>query len=147
MRYVKDQAEAEDIVMVSFMKIFKVIAEFEYRGDGGLIAWMRRIVVNESLMSIRKHHNFNLSETLDVDLPMPDLSSFQEMDAEYIYQLLVDMPVGYRTVFNLYVVEGYDHREIGEMLGISENTSRSQLMKAKSILKTKIEKGGFRYGT
>jgi RNA polymerase sigma factor (sigma-70 family) len=146
-RYVKDEAEAEDIVIVAFTKIFRNIGDFEYRNEGSLLAWMRKIIVNESLMTLRKQHNFNLTETLDEEMPTPDLSSFQELEAEYIYQLIVDLPPGYRTVFNLYVVEGYNHREIGQLLSISENTSRSQLLKAKSLLKKKIEKGGYRYGT
>ena len=146
-RYVKDDAEAEDILMVSFMKIFKGIGGFEYRHEGSLAPWMRRIVVNEALMSLRKRHNFNLTETLDPDLEAPDLSSFVDLDAEYIYQLLLTLPPGYRTVFNLYVIEGYDHKEIGELLGISDNTSRSQLLKAKSLLKKRIDKEGYRYGT
>jgi RNA polymerase sigma factor (sigma-70 family) len=146
-RYVKEEAEAEDIVIVAFTKIFRNIGDFEYRNEGSLLAWMRKIIVNESLMTLRKQHNFNLTETLDEEMPTPDLSSFQELEAGYIYQLIVDLPSGYRTVFNLYVVEGYDHREIGQLLGISENTSRSQLLKAKSLLKKKIEKGGYRYGT
>ena len=98
-------------------------------------------------MVLRKRHNFNLVETIDHDLIVPDLSAFQNLDAEYIYTLLLELPPGYRTVFNLYVVEGYDHQEIGEMLGISASTSRTQLFKAKSLLKKKIEKGSSLYGT
>ena len=146
-RYVRDQTEAEDVTIISFTKIFNSISKFENRHEGSLISWMRKIVVNEALMVLRKRHNFNLVETIDHDLIVPDLSAFQNLDAEYIYTLLLELPPGYRTVFNLYVVEGYDHQEIGEMLGISASTSRTQLFKAKSLLKKKIEKGSSLYGT
>lgn len=146
-RYVRDQSEAEDITIVSFTKIFDRIFKFENRHEGSLFAWMRKIVVNEALMVLRKRHNFNLVEALDDSIPVPDLSAFQHLDAEYIYTLLLELPPGYRTVFSLYVIEGYDHQEIGEMLGISANTSRTQLFKAKTVLKKKIENGNDLYGT
>jgi RNA polymerase sigma factor (sigma-70 family) len=147
LRYVKTEADAEDIVMMSFVKIFNSIKTFEIREIGSLDAWMRKIVVNEALMWLRKKHNFNLTESLDLENPEHDLESLHEIDAEYLYQLIVELPAGYRTVFNLNVIEGYDHREIGEMLQISESTSRSQLFKAKQILKRKIKNEGLYYGT
>ena len=147
LRYVRDQNEAEDITLISFTKIFDRISKFENRHEGSLVAWMRKIVVNEALMVLRKRHNFNLVETIDHNLDVPDLSALQDVEADYIYALLLDLPLGYRTVFNLYVIEGYDHQEIGEMLGVSANTSRTQLFKAKSVLKKKIEKGNSLYGT
>ena len=146
-RYTRQQEDSEDIVMMSFVKIFQKIHGFQYQGAGSLEAWVVKIVVNESLMWLRKKHNFNLTESLEEDLQTPDLHAFKELEAEYLYQLIVELPTGYRTVFNLYVIEGYDHREIATMLNISENTSRSQLFKAKELLKKKIQQEGKQYGT
>jgi RNA polymerase sigma factor (sigma-70 family) len=146
-RYVKNQEESEDLVMMSFVKIFKNLDQFTYRGSGSLEAWMRKIVVNEALMVLRKKHNFYLIESLDTNNPDHDIGVLQELDAEYLYQMILELPDGYRTVFNLNVIEGYDHREIARLLGITEGTSRSQLYKAKELLKRKIRKEGIHYGT
>ena len=108
LRYVRTQEDAEDLIMVAFVKIYGHIDGFVLKDHGGLEAWMRKIMVNEALMFL---------------------------------------PAGYRTVFNLFVIEGYDHGEIARLLGISENTSRSQLFKAKQLLKRKIGQEGMQYGT
>lgn len=147
LRYVKTQAEAEDLVMSSFLKIFSHIGSFTYESTGSLEAWMRKIVINECLMWIRKHHNPGLTETLDLDNPDHETGALPDVDAEYLYQLIVELPPGYRTVFNLYVIEGYDHGEICKLLQISESTSRSQLFKAKEILRRKLKQAGLQYGT
>lgn len=146
-RYVRNQEESEDVVMRSFMKILGNIRNFTYRGNGSLDAWMRRIVVNEALMGLRRRTNFHLTESLDAGNPEHDLETLQDTDAEYLYEMILELPDGYRTVFNLSVIEGYDHREIGQLLGITEGTSRSQLFKAKELLKRKIRKEGIHYGT
>ncbi len=146
-RYVRSQEDAEDLIMVAFAKIFKHIEGFALQDDGGLQAWMRKIMVNEALMLLRKKHNLNLTESLNVLDPAHDLPAWQQVEPEDLYNMIVDLPPGYRTVFNLFVIEGYGHGEIAGMLGISENTSRSQLFKAKQILKRKIEQEGMQYGT
>lgn len=146
-RYVRSQEDAEDLVMVGFLKIFKHIQRFELHGNGSLQAWMRKIMVNEALMSLRRNHNLNLTETLDPVNPDHDQPTWQQIEPEDLYNMIVELPTGYRTVFNLFVVEGYDHLEISKMLGISESTSRSQLCKAKQLLKRKIERDGTLYGT
>jgi RNA polymerase sigma factor (sigma-70 family) len=146
-RYLKDSSEAEDAVMVAFVKIFGNLEKFIFRDKGGLEAWMRKILVNEALMSLRRRHNFHLTETLDPENPQHDVEVFQETDAAHFYQLILELPDGYRTVFNLHHIEGYDHREIAALLGITESTSRSQLFKAKQLLKRKINQEGFHYGT
>lgn len=146
-RYVKVQQDAEDLVMVGFTKVFDHIHKFELVDEGGLEAWMRKIMVNQALMWLRRKHNFNLTETLDSANPEHDLEGLQDLDGEYLYQLILELPAGYRTVFNLAIVEGYDHNEIASMLGINEGTSRSQLFKARQILKRKILEEGFQYGT
>ena len=146
-RYVRNQEDAEDLIMVAFVKIFKNIEGFVLNDHGGLEAWMRKIMVNEALMLLRKKHNLNLTESLNLLDPDHDLPAWQQLEPEDLYNMIVDLPPGYRTVFNLFVVEGYGHVEIAGMLGISENTSRSQLFKAKQLLKKKIEREGMQYGT
>jgi RNA polymerase sigma factor (sigma-70 family) len=146
-RYVKDTSEAEDVIMLTFVKIFEGLKKFTYQEPKSFESWMYKILVNEALMALRRRHNFFLTETLDTEKPEHEPEIFQETDAGYLYQLILELPDGYRTVFNLNVIEGYDHREIAGLLGISENTSRSQLFKAKQLLKRKIDKEGLHYGT
>ena len=147
LRYVRTQQDAEDLIMVAFVKVFGHITGFTLRDDGGLEAWMRKIMVNEALMFLRKKHNLNLTESLDVLNPDHDKMAWQQLEPEDLYNMIIDLPPGYRTVFNLFAIEGYDHGEIAGMLNISENTSRSQLFKAKQLLKRKIQQEGMQYGT
>lgn len=147
LRYVRAQQDAEDLIMVAFVKVFGHIGEFVLKDYGGLEAWIRKIMVNEALMFLRKRHNLNLTESLDALNPDHDQAAWQQVEPEDLYNMIVNLPPGYRTVFNLFVIEGYDHGEIAGMLGISENTSRSQLFKAKQLLKRKIEQEGMQYGT
>lgn len=147
LRYVHTQQDAEDLIMVAFAKVFAHIGGFVLKDDGGLDAWMRKIMVNEALMLLRKKHNLNLTESLDTLNPDHDPVAWQQVDGEDLYNMILDLPPGYRTVFNLFVIEGYDHGEIAGMLGISESTSRSQLFKAKQLLKRKIQQEGMQYGT
>jgi len=146
-RYTKSHSDTEDILMMAFVKILSNIDKFTYQGEGSLEGWLRKIVVNEALMWLRKRHNFNLTESIDSAVPEPDLSSFEQLESEDIYQFITQLPPGYRTVFNLSVIEGYDHREIADLLQISENTSRSQLFKAKNLLRKMLVQEGFQYGT
>jgi RNA polymerase sigma factor (sigma-70 family) len=146
-RYIQDEDEAEDALMRAFVKAFQHIKTFQYKDEGSLEGWLRKIAVNESLMYLRKEHNFNLTESLDDCATEPDLHSFSSLDAEDIYQFITRLPPGYRTVFNLYVVEGYDHSEIAALLSISEVTSRSQLFKAKALLRKMLLREGYHYGT
>ncbi|HEY9005150.1 MAG TPA: sigma-70 family RNA polymerase sigma factor [Ohtaekwangia sp.] len=146
-RYIKSDTDAEDVIMLSFAKVFSSIGSFVYRGEGCTEGWMRRIVVNEALMWLRKKHNFNLTESLDATLQEPDLQPYGQMDAEDVYQFVLLLPTGYRTVFNLSVIEGYNHAEIAALLQINENTSRSQLFKAKTLLKKMLTREGYHYGT
>jgi RNA polymerase sigma factor (sigma-70 family) len=146
-RYVKNQAEAEDVVMMTFVKIFTSMKKFTWRDVGSLEAWMRKILINEALMALRKKHNFYLTETLDIENPAHDAEIFEQTDTDYLYQLILELPDGYRTVFNLFAIEGYDHSEIADLLNITESTSRSQLFKARQLLIRKINQEGIHYGT
>ncbi|MFD2570114.1 RNA polymerase sigma factor [Spirosoma soli] len=145
LRYVRNELEAEEVLMNGFLKAFRGIVDFTYRDDNGLEAWLRRIVVNEALQHLRANRSlplFQAEETADVQpdpAPLPDAG----LDVERIYGLIRELPTGYRTVFNLYVIEGYTHREIAEQLHISENTSKSQLSKARALLQERLIQYGY----
>lgn len=133
-RYVKTLEDAEDVLIDTFFKIFTNI--HQYQGAGSFEGWMKRIAVNESLMLLRKKHNFKMTveiSNIDISSPSKALQSLQEAD---VLALLEKLPTGYRTIFNMYVIEGYKHREIAEELGISINTSKSQLILAKKRLRS-----------
>lgn len=146
-RYIKSQSDSEDVMIVAFTKIYRSIAGFTSEGEGSLKAWVKKIMINESLMWLRRRHNFHLMETLDESTPEPELEQFIQLEAEDIYKFITQLPIGYRTVFNLSVVEGYSHQEIALALSITESTSRTQLFKAKAMLKKMLTQEGFNYGT
>ena len=139
MRYVGNVADAEDCMMKGFMKVFQKLESFRYEGEQSLFAWIRKIMVNESLMFIRQKHNFLISIEEQPGEAMLPAEIMQRYDAEELNSLILQLPTGYRTVFNLNVVEGYDHKEIAKMLGITESTSRTQLAKAKTKLRKMLE--------
>jgi len=137
-RYVKDEADAEDMLSQGFTKVFKNLDRFTYEHEYGLRVWIKTIMIHECLMFLRKRNNFLLVPISEAgEVGSSDLR-LDEMDAAYIFQQIATLPVGYRTVFNLYVVEGYSHAEIATLLQIKEATSRSQLNKARELLKTKL---------
>lgn len=140
-RYVKNREDAEDVVIEGMYKVFANIHKF--KGTGSFEGWIRRIVVNEALMFLRKNHNFKLTveiSNIDVKTNVTAIDDLQEQD---ILNLLNKLPTGYRTVFNLYVIEGYKHREIAEILGISINTSKSQLILAKNRLRALLQQNRY----
>lgn len=137
-RYMKQEEDAEDVLVGAFFKIFKKVST--YKGDGSFEGWMKRIVVNEALMTLRKRTNFNLSVESDhVHLSAPP-EILHDLRYSDIMRLIDTLPVGYRTVFNMYAIEGYKHREIAEELGISINTAKSQYLHAKKRLADLIKK-------
>ena len=136
-RYVNSKEDAEDILVEAFFKILTSLHQF--RGMGSFVGWMRRIVVNESLMFLRKKHNFRMTVEIDQVQTMVNMGVEEDLAAKDIMELLKLLPTGYRTVFNLYVIEGFKHREIAELLGISINTSKSQLILAKKKLQTYLQ--------
>ena len=141
-RYVKNEQDAEDVLVNGFLKVYDNLEKFEYRGERSLQAWVKRIMINESLMFLRKNRKINFvdSEVL-VNIGTHETVNAQ-MAAEEIYALVLKLPTGYRTVFNLYVIEGFSHKEIANQLGITENTSKSQLSKGKAMLRRVLEKNG-----
>ena len=133
MRYCKSREDAEDVLIGGFYKVLTNL--HQYSGAGSFEGWIRRIMVNESLMFLRKRHNFQLTvEISNVEIKT-NISVEDDLMAADILALLDKLPTGYRTIFNLYVLEGYKHREIAELLGISINTSKSQLILAKKRLR------------
>lgn len=141
MRYMKNLVAAEDVMVMGFFKIFDNINKF--KGEGSFEGWMKRILVNEALMQIRKHNNLHMTVELS-DIDKPDNSSVvNDMAYEDLLKLLIELPPGYRTIFNMFVIEGYKHREIAELLGISINTSKSQLILAKKKMRELIKKKGY----
>lgn len=134
LRYMGDRDSAEDILQDGFVTLFSKIDS--YSGEGSFEGWARKIFVNTALMSLRKNDILKQSEDIEAawGLSAPDASALQRVSYRELLQLVAKLPPGFRTVFNMYVIEGYSHKEIGEALGISENTSRSQLMRARTVL-------------
>jgi RNA polymerase sigma factor (sigma-70 family) len=137
LRYARHRMEAEDLLQDSFIKIFDNIHRFE--GKGSFEGWIRRIVVNTALKSISKHSFQKEGIGLEnIYESSEDPSVLAQLSEEEILKLIQELPDGYRIVFNLYCIEGYSHKEIGETLGIEESTSRSQLVKARNMLQNKV---------
>jgi len=137
MRYIKDRMEAEHVMVGGMVKVFDKIGQFQE--EGSFEGWIRRIMVNESLMYLRKNKNMSLESDIDEVIQEPNFDELGEtVDAEELLKLIQELPVGYRTVFNLYAIEGYKHDEVGEMLGISTGTSKSQLNRARKLLQKQL---------
>ncbi len=136
-RYIRDHEEAEHVMIGGIVKVFEKLDQF--KNEGSFEGWVRRIMVNDCLMYLRKNRNMSLETDLTSVVESPDLSTMEAtLNAVDLLKLVSELPVGYRTVFNLYVIEGYHHTEIAKKLGISENTSKSQLSRAKKWLQTKL---------
>ncbi len=137
-RYVPDDDDAKDILQEAFVKIWSSIGSFNYRGEGSLKAWMSRIVVNQSLKFLLGSKKLHFENIEMIDLPQEVEVETEHIPTDVLFKLIQGLPDGYRTVFNLYVVEGKSHKEIAALMGIKENTSASQLFKAKALLAEKI---------
>ncbi len=144
-RYVKNSEEAEEVLLDGFYKFFTSLSTFTYQGEAQLIAWIKRIMINECLMLLRKKNAFVLvSESAAEEVELEE-EALNQLSAKEILELIMRLPVGYRTVFNLYVIEGMDHKEIAALLGIAEGTSKSQLSKAKALLQRNLLQKGNDY--
>jgi RNA polymerase sigma factor (sigma-70 family) len=134
LRYIKDRDLAEDVMIEGFMRIFDKLPQ--YKEQGSFEGWMKKIIVRESLMTLRKNKNLMLEVALELhEENHGNQYEWKGLEAEELLAMIQDLPLGYRTVFNLYAIEGYAHAEISELLGISENTSKSQLSRARNLLK------------
>ena len=141
--YIKDRDTAQDVLQEGFIQMFRKLDYYDSE-KGSLETWGRKIMVNTCLQHLRKHKKWqkitDLNETiLDVQANY-ERSAIANMSLRDIYDVIYKLPEGYRMVFNLYVIEGYPHKEIAQMLDISENTSKSQLSKAKSRLRKMVHK-------
>ncbi|WP_236978280.1 RNA polymerase sigma factor [Membranihabitans maritimus] len=141
-RYLKSKHEAEDTVAEAFFKIFTKIKT--YKNNGSFEGWMKRIMINECLMVLRKKQRSFLHIPLDnVEIEIPS-DAVSQLGEDELLEMIAELPEGYRTIFNLYVVEGYKHREIADMLDISIHTSKSQLLMAKRKLQEELKKNRIR---
>ena len=139
LRYASSSEEAEDILQEGFIKIFKKLES--YRGEGSFEGWIRRIFVNTAIEHFRRRRYLQpVTEKEEHTVEGKYLSVLDSLAEKDILELIRQLSPGYRTVFNMYVVEGYTHKEIGDMLGISEGTSKSQLSRAKVILQDMVKK-------
>lgn len=138
-RYVNDRDTARDLLHDGFITVFTKISDF--RGEGSFEGWIRRIFVNTALGYLRKNANLHDARQVDdmCDLKEEDASALEKLSAKDLVRLIGEMPNGYRTVLNLYAIEGYSHKEIARMLNISENTSRSQYARAKGYLQKSLK--------
>ena len=139
-RYMKDEENTKDVLTDAFLKVFQNIKNFIPLGEGSLEAWIRKIVINQSLMALRKNKNIFLITTFDEQQLKEDAVVEIDLAAEDLYKLILQLPNGYRTIFNLFAIEGYSHKEIAEQLSITESASRSQLTHARSSLKNLLSK-------
>lgn len=140
-RYITEDEDIKDVLQESFIKIFTSLDSFKYRGEGALKAWMAKITLNETLKFVRNNSRLPIDSIDDKDTNIADGDSMETEDipTDVLHQFIRELPDGYRTVFNLYVIDDKSHKEIAQLLGIKENTSASQLHKAKSMLAQKIK--------
>jgi len=138
LRYTTNKMEAEDVLQDGFIKVFKYLSEYKF--NGSLEGWVRKIMVNTAL----NNYKSNLKRSFHVDINeihesmiTTDIRS-ENLSEKDLLKLIQELPDGYRMVFNLYAIEGYSHKEIGDKLGISENTSKSQLSRARVALQNKL---------
>lgn len=139
-RYTRSMKDAEDVLQEGFVKVFSKLGQ--YKSEGELGAWIRRIMVNTALNYLKRHKKYQdeMYFTENYLHPVTDQDPAVRIDAKDLAHLIRQLPPGYQVIFNLHAVEGYSHVEIGEMLGISDGTSRSQYSRARNLLITWIEK-------
>jgi RNA polymerase sigma factor (sigma-70 family) len=139
LRYATDRESAEDILQEGFIKLFQKLSS--YRSEGSFEGWARRIIVNTAIEHFRR---IKPVLSLETESPMKEPSlqetGVTQLETKELAALIQELPVGYRTVFNLYAVEGFSHGEIAERLGISEGTSKSQYSRAKKWLQDRLKK-------
>ena len=134
LRYSKNKNEAEDLMQDCFLKILNKISEFQFKGS--FEGWIKRLTVNNAINYIKTNKSFLFDDEIPYNMPEENYyhDVVSEMTAKEIIELINKLPTGYQTVFNMYVIEGYKHTEIAEILEISENTSKTQFMKARNLL-------------
>lgn len=140
LRYGRNKDEAEDMLQEGLISIFKDLKQYDVK-KAAFSTWSSKVMVNAALQNLRKWKKLDFHEDIDThsNLVMHEEDVYDKLGAKELTYIVQSLPNGYRVVFNLYVIEGYKHREIAEMLNISENTSKSQLRKAKSMLRNQLE--------
>ena len=139
MRYVGDRELAEDILQEGFITLFTRLDS--YKGEGSFEGWARKIFVTTALMELRRKDALKMTEDLETVRGMKTevTSQLQNIGYKDLMRLITELPPGFRTVFNMYAIEGYSHKDIGEILGITETTSRTQLSRARAWLQNRIK--------
>lgn len=140
LRYTKNPLDAEDVLQEGFMKVYNALDKF--KGDSNIKTWMQRIMINTAINHYRQKIkiDYKIIDKEDSEIFTNDNeSALDKMSEDELLEVINQLPDGYRIVFNLYTIEGYKHKEIAEMLGITEGTSKSQLAKAKKTIKQLIE--------
>ena len=139
LRYVNDMETARDLLQDGFVRVFTNI--HSYTGSGSFEGWLRKIFVNGALEYLRKSDVLRESTDLEnsADLVQPDSSAIENLPAAELMKVIQELPAGFRTVFNMFAIEGYSHKEISEILGITESTSRSQFTRARQLLQKRIK--------
>jgi RNA polymerase sigma-70 factor (ECF subfamily) len=141
MRYVNNREVAEEVMMDAFIDIFKNIKKYK---DKSFESWMKTIVVHKAIDYFRKHKNDPVFSESEYELERQSSQTpYTNVETEDLFKILHTLPAGYKMVFNLHVIEGYQHHEIAKKLGISKNTSKTQLLKARQRLQELLEKGGY----
>lgn len=139
LQYSGNDEEARDILQEGFIKVFENLINFKF--EGSFEGWMRRIMVNTALEKYRSRHNLYRVDDIDsIEEPEyePDNQDYAGLEAADLLDIIRELPPKYRMVFNLYAIEGYSHKEIGELVNISEGTSKSNLARARVILQRKV---------
>jgi len=141
LRYIKQRHDAEDILQDSFVKIYRALHKYD-ESKGSFYSWSKRIIINECLQSLRKKkHEFSFDVFPDSEKIIKlNQETEEQLSLQELTELIQALPKGYRTIFNLYVIDGFKHQEIAEMMNIAESTSKTQLLKAKKMLQGQIKK-------
>lgn len=144
-RYVKKREDAEECMQNGFLKFYRSVGRFHYKGESTVFPWLRKIMINECLMLLRKTNRFQMVSLQEGPETAVSEEAVSALSAQELYHLVLALPLGYRTVFNLHVIDGLTHQEIARELGITPGTSKSQLSKAKSMLQVMIHKNNASY--
>lgn len=134
MRYLGDRDDCRDVLQEGYLKAFSHMGNFHYRGEGSLKAWFLRIIANESINQLKRHARITFLDAEVVDVPDDERPDVTHVPPEVINRMIASLPTGYRIVFNQYVFEHKSHKEIAQALGIKENSSASQFLRAKRLL-------------
>jgi RNA polymerase sigma-70 factor (ECF subfamily) len=146
LRYVGSIPDAEDLLQDSLIKILESLKNFKFTNEFMFKSWLHKIAINTTLNFIRQQNKFEnidqntLDSISDYDNYDESLNPYHNLTPQQLYAIIAELPIGYKTVFNLFVIENYSHKEIASELGISENTSKTQLLKARKLLQSKIQK-------